>query len=87
MLGDFDACLRICLDNIHRNVAVGQAPESGDIRMMGRCLIRLCRLDDLKKHTTPQSGLMCSGMNCSPIFELVNALVVVTIFGANQSLY
>jgi hypothetical protein len=38
MLGDFDASLRICLDNIHRNVAVGQAPESGDIRMLGRCL-------------------------------------------------
>ena len=61
--------------------------ESGDIRMIGRCFIRLGRLGDLKKHMTPQSGLICSGMNCSPIFELVNALVVVTIFGANQSLY
>jgi hypothetical protein len=87
MLGDFDASLSICLNNIHRNVAVGQAPESGDIRMIGRCFVRLGRLDDLKKHTTPQSGLMCSGMNCSLIFELVNALVVVAIFGANQSLY
>jgi hypothetical protein len=38
------------LDNIHRNVAVGQAPESGNIRMIGRCFIRLGRLDDLKKH-------------------------------------
>ena len=38
MLGDFDACLRICLDNIHRNVAAGQAPGSGDIRMIGHCL-------------------------------------------------
>jgi hypothetical protein len=50
MLGDLDACLHICLDKIQRKVAIGQAPESGDIRIMGRCFIRLGRLDDLKKH-------------------------------------
>jgi hypothetical protein len=50
MVGDFERCLRIYLERIHRTVAVGQAPASDVIHMIGRCFLRLSKFDELEKH-------------------------------------
>jgi len=46
----FERYLHMCLERIHREVARGQIPDNSVIHTIGRCFIRLGRLDDLEKH-------------------------------------